>query len=120
MTSMRQIFPMALSGLIGGIAVNAIPARLGLSGIMFYGGQLAIIFGGGWAVEKWMGRNASDGWVVGSTAVALYGLMQSIVPGLFAGLSANPEIAAYPEMGPFAGYGELGANYYDANMGYGY
>lgn len=107
-------------GLGGLIAVRAIPRMLGVRGIPYYGVQLGVVAGGGWALHK-ANRDAAIGFIASSAALAIYDILKGmgIFGGLFTflGLGEQDEdmLAAYPEE-QYAAYPDEG---YDTVSGFG-
>ena len=93
-------------GLGGLIAVRALPRLLGVSGIPYYGVQIAAIVGGGYALHKAGTKEGAAGYIASSAALAIYDALKGL--GLFGNLfsflgindeylSAYPQLEAYPE-----------------------
>ena len=93
-------------GLGGLIAVRALPRLLGVSGIPYYGVQIAAIVGGGYALHKAGTREGAAGYIASSAALAIYDALKGL--GLFGNLfsflgindeylSAYPQLEAYPD-----------------------
>lgn len=113
---LTNMVPALVAGGVGIFAVNKGSQMLGLApgSILDYGAKLAIVVGGGWAVDKYVSKQASDGFVIaGGATVAwqaiskLIGLVApqvATVAGLGADddlLAAYPEYAAFPDMAGF-------------------
>lgn len=93
-------------GLGGLIAVRALPRLLGVSGIPYYGVQIAAIVGGGYALHNAGTREGAAGYIASSAALAIYDALKGL--GLFGNLfsflgiddeylSAYPQLEAYPD-----------------------
>lgn len=109
--------PALVAGGVGIFAVNKGSQMLGLvpGSILDYGAKLAIVLGGGWAVDKYMSKQASDGFVIAGGATvawqAITKLIGMVAPQVasVAGFGADDELlAAYPEYSAFPDYSGYG------------
>lgn len=103
MGSIQHLLPMIAAGTAGALVTKMTPRLIGVTNTMaVFGTQAAVVFGGGWLVDKWMGKSASDGWIVGSASALLSNLLGGVLGGVFAGLGLEYE--AFPgEVGAFPG-----------------
>ena len=119
MGSVRSYMPLVLGGVVGAVTVRAVPRLLGVVGIPYYGVQAAIVVGGGWAAGKYVSRSASDGFIVGAAATALYDVVKGFLGTTFSMLGLG-DIGAYPELGAYTSeaegaYNDLqGMSYHDS------
>ena len=98
MSSLKALAPMVIAGTVGAVATKMAPKLLGMTNVWAgYGTQLAVIAGGGYAADKWLGKNVSDGWIIGGAAAVLSGIVSTTLGGVFAGLGLDYEdYAAFP------------------------
>ena len=117
-SSIKALAPMIIAGTAGALAVKMAPKLLNMTSTWAgYGTQLAVIAGGGYAADKWLGKQVSDGWIIGGAATVLASIISTAIPTVFAGLgldySAFPEMAAFPDAGGDMGMlgNEMGNEY---------
>lgn len=113
--SMKTLLPMIATGTLGALITKAAPKLLGMtSPWAAYGTQAAVVLGGGWAADKWVGRSLSDAWIIGGAALVLSDVIGGLIGGSFAGLGfdafpggANYNLlSAFPSEAGYAGYAD--------------
>ena len=97
MGSLKSLLPMALAGTGGALAAKMVPRMLGMTTAWsVYGTQAAVVVGGGYALDKYVGKNVADGWIIGSAAYVLSNVLATFVGGALAGLGLDG-MGAFPE-----------------------
>jgi hypothetical protein len=119
MSSIKALTPMILAGTAGALVTKMAPKTLGLTNVWAgYGAQLVVIAGGGYAADKWLGKQVSDGWIIGGAAMVLSNIISTAIPTVFAGLgldySAFPEMGSFPEASGDLGMGMMGNENYQS------
>jgi hypothetical protein len=110
---LTNIIPALVAGGVGIFSVNKGSQMLGLmpGSILDYGAKLAIVVGGGWAVDKYISKQASDGFVIAGGATVAWQLISRLIGmvapqvATVAGLGQDDELlAAFPEYAAFPDY----------------
>jgi hypothetical protein len=68
----RDIFPTAASAIVGGVVTTAVPQLLlkeSNVGIIGYGANAAVAIGGSMLAERYLGRNAGVGFLIGGVTM---------------------------------------------------
>lgn len=115
---LTHIIPALIAGGAGIVAVNKGSQMLGMTqgSIMDYGAKLAIVVGGGYVADKYISKQASDGWVIASGATVAWQILSMLLgkvgvalPGV-AGFGEDELLAAYPDasMAAFPDYSGYG------------
>lgn len=120
MSSIKALAPMIAAGTVGALVTKMAPKTLGMTNVWAgYGVQVAAIVGGGYAADKWLGKQVSDGWIIGGAAVVLSNIISTAIPTVFAGLgldyAAFPEMGSFPENSGDLGMGMMGNENYQSN-----
>lgn len=116
LTQVKGLAPMIGGAIVGAAAVNVVPNVFNLGGWMRYGAQAATVVGGGIAMNKVAGRNASDGFVVGGATMVLYGVVKNLLGGTMTMLGLGEDtLEAFPDQSmaafPDEGYSGNDMNY---------
>jgi len=116
MSSVTSMLPMVAGGAAGAVAVKWVPSLFGFTtGLMYYGAQVAAIVAGGYAADKFISKNVSDGWIVGGGAILITELLSGVLAPLgLAGMDAFPVMG--PQLTQANSYAGMGAmpSYHDA------
>ena len=121
MESFQSYIPMVLGAAGGAVAVRFIPKIAGLAtgGLADYGVRIATIVGGGYAVDKFIGKAAGEGFIAGSAAILVTDLLMPVLQNLgLAGYEAFPAMSTPILDTEMSGFGANPAYSDTYNQGY--
>ena len=121
MGSLKSLLPMVLAGTGGALATKMVPRMFGMqTAWSIYGTQAAVVAIGGYALDKYVGKNVSDGWIIGSASYLVSNVLSTFVGGALAGLGLDgmgafpQQYAAFPEQMGMLGNEAMGEYVDDA------